>query len=78
MTDQDWLSGALAEDMDLYAACLIGQLRFAATFKEDEKHVPVEDPPSTTSDGSYVDDIVEGCAYILSVDQSCADTCVRS
>ncbi|OXG17156.1 hypothetical protein C367_05196 [Cryptococcus neoformans Ze90-1] len=60
VTDQDWLSGALAEDMDLYAACLIGQLRFAATFKEDEKHVPVEDPPSTTSDGSYVDDIVEG------------------
>lgn len=78
VTDQDWLSGALAEDMDLYAACLIGQLRFAATFKEDEKHVPVEEPPSTISDGSYVDDIVEGCAYILSVDQSCADACVRS
>lgn len=60
VTGQDWLSGALADDMDLYAACLIGQLRFAATSKEGEKHLPVEEPPSTTSYGSSILDIVEG------------------
>ncbi|EAL18620.1 hypothetical protein CNBJ0450 [Cryptococcus deneoformans B-3501A] len=64
VTGQDWLSGALADDMDLYAACLIGQLRFAATSKEGEKHLPVEEPPSTTSYGSSILDIVEGCTWL--------------
>lgn len=78
MTDQSWLSGTLAKDMDLYAACLIGQLRFTATSKVDEKHSPVEELPSTISDEGNIDDIMEGCAYISSGNQSYTDTCVRS
>lgn len=78
MTDQSWLSGALAKDMDLYAACLIGQLRFIATSKVDEKHSPVEELPSSDIAEGNIDDIMEGCAYISSGNQSCTDTCVRS
>lgn len=77
MTDQSWLSGALAKDMDLYAACLIGQLRFIATSKVDEKHSPVEELPSSDIAEGNIDDIMEGCAYISSGNQSCTDTCVR-
>ncbi|KIR31774.1 hypothetical protein I352_05768 [Cryptococcus deuterogattii MMRL2647] len=64
MTDQSWLSGALAKDMDLYAAYLIGQLRFTATSKEDGKHSPVEELPSTMSDEGNMDDIMEGCTWL--------------
>ncbi|KIR80315.1 hypothetical protein I306_02655 [Cryptococcus gattii EJB2] len=71
MTDQSWLSGTLAKDMDLYAACLIGQLRFTATSKVDEKHSPVEELPSTISDEGNIDDIMEGCTWLRQRVRAC-------